>query len=64
MATSKIANALEHVHTPDSWARAVFQGALKAHSDGKPLPGFAISEHTDCVQVCIDTPLGRFCICL
>ena len=64
MADTKIAKTMEHIHTPDSWARAVVQAALRAHEEKKPLPGFTVTEHTDCVQICVGTPWGTICVCV
>jgi hypothetical protein len=64
MAESRLTKAIEHVHTPDSWARAVLGAALKAQEEKKPLSGFSVTEHTDCIQICVDTPWGRICVCV
>jgi hypothetical protein len=64
MATAKMAKTIEHIHTLDSWARNLSQGALMAEGAGKPMPGFTVTEHADCMQICVDTPLGRICVCV
>jgi hypothetical protein len=55
--------AAGHIHTPDSWARALAAAAVSADLAGKPLPGFSTEVHPECVQICIDTPVGRICGC-
>ena len=64
MTETKLTKAIEHVHTPDSWARSLVQAALKAQADNKPLPGFTTTEHAECVQICVDTPFGKICVCI
>ena len=59
-----LVKAMEHIHTPESWARSVFYAAVKAQNDGRPLAGFTVTEGPECVQVCIDTPFGRVCFCV
>jgi hypothetical protein len=64
MPDTQLEKAIGHIHTPDSWARALVQAALKAQQENKPLPGFKITEHPECVQICVGTPFGTICVCV